>query len=57
MPRSNNYRKFKRKNVMSTPFSALSDIKTKIRVYFGRSCLKQEKLTFNHKSVGNIYVV
>ena len=29
---------------------------TKIKVKFDRSCLKQEKITFNHKSVIILYI-
>ena len=36
---------------------ALNHINTKLRVKFDGSCLKQEKVTFTHKEVDNIYIV
>ena len=36
---------------------ALSYYGTKTRVTFTGSCLKQDKVTFNHKKVVNIYIV
>ena len=30
---------------------------TKIRVKFSGSCLKQDKITYNHKKMANIYIV
>ena len=35
----------------------VSYLGTKTRVKFDRSCLKQDKVTFNHKKVVNIYIV
>ena len=35
----------------------LSYLGTKTRVKFDRSCFKQDKVTFNHKKVVNIYIV
>ena len=35
----------------------LSYYGTKTRVKFNGSCLKQDSITFNHKKVGNIYIV
>ena len=37
--------------------SALSYYGTKMRVKVTGSCLKQDKVTFNHKKVVNIYIV
>ena len=37
--------------------SQLSYIGTKTRVAFRGSCLKQDKITFNHGKVVNIYIV
>ena len=30
---------------------------TKTKVYFDRACLKQNKVTFNHGKIVNIYIV
>ena len=30
---------------------------TKTKVKFSGNCLKQERLTFNHGKIGNIYIV
>ena len=38
-------------------FSELSYVGNKIRVEFDGSCLKQDKLTFPHGSIMNIYIV
>ena len=38
-------------------FLALNYIKTKLRVEFGGSYLKQDKVTFAHKQVVNVYIV
>ena len=35
---------------------ALNHISTKLRIKFDGSCLKQEKVTFTHKKVVNIYI-
>ena len=35
----------------------LSYYGTKKRVYFDRVCLKQDKVTFNHRKIVNIYIV
>ena len=35
--------------------AALNHISTKLRVKFDESCLKQEKVTFSHKQMVNIY--
>ena len=37
--------------------STLHYINTKIRVKFDGSCIKQDKLAFNYKTVVNIYIV
>ena len=34
-----------------------SKISTKIRVEFNGSCLKQDKVTYNHGEIVNIYIV
>ena len=51
----------KRINSIKTPNHSitpnLSDYGTKTRVEFNGSCLKQEKVTFNHGKVVNIYTV
>ena len=36
---------------------ALNFVGTKIRVKFNGDCLKQEKITFNHGKIVNIYIV
>ena len=39
-------------------FNPLLDyVGTKIRINFNGDCLKQEKITFNHGKVANIYIV
>ena len=35
----------------------LDYVGTKIRVKFRKDCLKQEKITFNHGKIVNIYIV
>ena len=35
----------------------LDYVGTKIRVKFRKDCLKQEKITFNHEKIVNIYIV
>ena len=44
-----------RLNYSVTPF--LDDYGTKTRVEFSGSCLKQDKVTFNHGKIVNIYIV
>ena len=39
------------------PTPELSYYKTKIRVEFNGSCLKQDKVTYNHGKIFNIYFV
>ena len=41
----------------SSLFSALNYINAKIQVKINTSCLKEEKLTFNHNTAVNIYIV
>ena len=36
---------------------SLDYVGTKIRVKFSGDCLKQEKITFNHGKILNIYIV
>ena len=36
---------------------SLDFVGTKARVKFSRDCLKQEKITFNHEKIVNIYIV
>ena len=36
---------------------SLDYIGTKARVKFNRDCLKQQKITFNHGKIVNIYIV
>ena len=40
---------------MITP--SLDYLGTKIRVTFSGSCLKQDKITYNHNKIVNIYIV
>ena len=42
-------------NKMLNP--SLDFVGTKIRVKFTRDCLKQEKITFNHGKIVNVYIV
>ena len=42
-------------NKMLNP--SLDYIANKIRVKFSGDCLQQERLTFNHGKIGNIYIV
>ena len=35
----------------------LDNVSTKIRVKFSGSCLKQDKATYNHRTIVNIYIV
>ena len=35
---------------------SLAFVGTKARVRFNRDCLKQEKITFNHRKIVNIYI-
>ena len=44
-----------RLNYSVTPF--LDDYGTKTRVEFSGSCLKQDKVTFNHGKIVNIYII
>ena len=37
--------------------SSLNYVKAKIKVKFNESCLKQDKITYNHGKIGNIYIV
>ena len=36
---------------------SLDYVSTKVRVKFNGDCLKQEKITFNHGKIINIYIV
>ena len=36
---------------------SLDYVGTKARVKFNRDCLKQQKITFNHRKTENIYIV
>ena len=38
-------------------FNSLNFVCTKARVKFNGDCLKQEKFTFNHVKIVNIYIV
>ena len=42
-------------NKMLNP--SLDYVGSKIRVKFSGDCLKQERLTFNHRKIVNIYIV